>query len=357
VSDGESEDRTVRVEFIPVTHSVPAPWPRLRPRVPVTSNLDLTRSTDDVPTSLACGPRRRGRRVVVGRLTKRRGSVHGAERSVGGALRRSSRATGTSHGVAWFSRAHPRVQQISTSPRQQHRKIVLTGRSMEATATGAQAQPLCTSTPRPDQSEHRSLAPAGLRDCNRQPGRAAPACRSCREATRVLEGRCRRHRHTEFASDPGNEWTVGRVTTTAPRPARVIHSVTSRSTPRWPSLARANCVRSTQLLRPRTSFGHGEYRPMVPPRRVGPLHGAQSKHVLICKTATRSRSTRPASDAPARFRRGPLHRTAGGRSDDDRSKSAGCSPSSGSCKISAGVDKDHSKIIQPVRLTARGWLR
>jgi ribonuclease J len=112
-----------------------------------------------------------------------------------------------------------------------------------------------------------------------------------------------------------------------------------------------------QLLRPRNFVPvHGEYRHMVHHAELATSMGLSPKHVLICEDGDQievtSTSIRRSGQVPAGF-----HYIDGSAGDlDERPlEERRMLAEYGVLQISAGIDHDRGVIIQPVRLTARGW--
>src|ERR1700688_2633959 len=112
-----------------------------------------------------------------------------------------------------------------------------------------------------------------------------------------------------------------------------------------------------QLLRPRNFVPvHGEYRHMVHHAELAVSMGLSPKHVLICEDGDQievsEKGIRRAGKVPAGF-----HYIDGSAGDlDERPlEERRMLAEYGVLLISAGIDQDHGSIIQPVRLTARGW--
>jgi len=287
-----------------------------------------------------------------------------SERSVGGALRRLFLERPERRMVvACFASHIHRVQQIINVALEQHRKIVLMGRSMEANVKLARKLNLLhvDAADLIDIENIDRYAPGEVCViCTGTPGRAARgAVEVVARRRAVLEGRCRRHRHTEFASDPGNEWTVGRVIDDLHRAAaEVIHS--GHEPVHASGHARQGELRTFhQLLRPRNFVPvHGEYRHMVHHAELAHSMGLSPKHVLICEDGDQievnKTGIKRAGQVPAGF-----HYIDGSAGDlDERPlEERRMLAEFGVLQISAGVDKDHAKIIQPVRLTRADGLR
>jgi ribonuclease J len=156
---------------------------------------------------------------------------------------------------------------------------------------------------------------------------------------------------------PGNEWTVGRLIDDLHRAAaEVIHS--GHEPVHASGHARQGELRTFhQLLRPQNFVPvHGEYRHMVHHAELAHSMGLSPKHVLICEDGDQIEvnkiGIKRAGQVPAGF-----HYIDGSAGDlDERPlEERRMLAEFGVLQISAGVDKDHGTIIQPVRLTARGW--
>jgi ribonuclease J len=156
---------------------------------------------------------------------------------------------------------------------------------------------------------------------------------------------------------PGNEWTVGRVIDDLHRAAaEVIHS--GHEPVHASGHARQGELRTFhQLLRPRNFVPvHGEYRHMVHHAELATSMGLSPKHVLICEDGDQieitSAAMRRSGQVPAGF-----HYIDGSAGDlDERPlEERRMLAEYGVLQISAGVDDQRGAIVQPVRITARGW--
>jgi ribonuclease J len=112
-----------------------------------------------------------------------------------------------------------------------------------------------------------------------------------------------------------------------------------------------------QLVRPRNFVPvHGEYRHMVHHADLALTMGLANDHVLICEDGDQVEVTRAgirrAGQVPAGF-----HYIDGSAGDlDERPlEERRMLAEFGVLQISAGVDAERGTIVQPVRITTRGW--
>ena len=371
VSDGERRKiGPFDVEFIPVTHSVPSAHAlafRTNAGIVVHSGdfkLDLTpidgRRTD-ISRLAALGDE--GVALLLADSTNaEEPGFTASERSVGGALRRLFLERPERRMVvACFASHIHRVQQIIDVALEQHRKIVLMGRSMEANVKLARKLHLL----------HVDAADLiDIENIDRYaPGEVCVICTGSQGEPLAALSKLSRGdaRFLKVGADdtvilsshpiPGNEWTVGRVIDDLHRAAaEVIHS--GHEPVHASGHARQGELRTFhQLLRPQNFVPvHGEYRHMVHHAELAHSMGLSPKHVLICEDGDQievnKSGIKRAGQVPAGF-----HYIDGSAGDlDERPlEERRMLAEFGVLQISAGIDKDHGTIIQPVRLTARGW--
>jgi ribonuclease J len=358
VADGERRKiGPFEVEFIPVTHSVPSAHAlafHTSVGIIVHSGdfkLDLTPIDNEGVALLLCDS-----------TNAEEPGFTASERSVGGALRRlflerpERRIV-----VACFASHIHRVQQIIDVAKEQNRKIVLMGRSMESNAKLARKLHLL----------HVDAADLiDIENIDRYtPGEVCVICTGSQGEPLAALSKLSRGdaRFLKVGADdtvilsshpiPGNEWTVGRVIDDLHRAAaEVIHS--GHEPVHASGHARQGELRTFhQLLRPRNFVPvHGEYRHMVHHAELAHSMGLSPKHVLICEDGDQIEVTaagiKRAGQVPAGF-----HYIDGSAGDlDERPlEERRMLAEYGVLQISAGVDQDRGTIIQPVRLTARGW--
>ena len=190
--------------------------------------------------------------------------------------------------VACFASHIHRVQQIIDVALEQHRKIVLMGRSMEANAKLARKLNLL------------HVGAADLIDIENidryAPGEVCVICTGSQGEPLAALAKLSRGdaRFLKVGADdtvilsshpiPGNEWTVGRVIDDLHRAAaEVIHS--GHEPVHASGHARQGELRTFhQLLRPQNFVPvHGEYRHMVHHAELAHSMGLSPKHVLICE--------------------------------------------------------------------------
>jgi ribonuclease J len=156
---------------------------------------------------------------------------------------------------------------------------------------------------------------------------------------------------------PGNEWSVGRVIDDLHRTgAEVIHS--GQEPVHASGHARQGELRTYhQLLRPANFVPvHGEYRHMVHHADLALSNGMKPRHVLICEDGDQVEVTadgiRRSGQVPAGFHY--IDGTAGDL-DDRPLEERRMLAEFGVLQLAAGVDAHERRIVQPVRVTARGW--
>jgi ribonuclease J len=263
--------------------------------------------------------------------------------------------------VACFASHIHRVQQIIDVAREQKRKIVLMGRSMESNVKLARKLHLL----HVDTSDI-----IDIENIDRyEPGEICVICTGSQGEPLAALSKLSRGdaRYLKVGADdtiilsshpiPGNEWTVGRVIDDLHRAAaEVIHS--GHEPVHASGHARQGELRTFhQLLRPRNFVPvHGEYRHMVHHAELATSMGLSPKHVLICEDGDQieitSAAMRRSGQVPAGF-----HYIDGSAGDlDERPlEERRMLAEYGVLQISAGVDDQRGAIVQPVRITARGW--
>ena len=371
VADGERRRiGPFEFEFIPVTHSVPSAHAlAVRTSVGVVVHsgdfkLDQT-PIDNRRTDLArlgaIGDEGVALLLCDSTNAEEPGFTN-SERSVGGALRRLFLERPERRMVvACFASHIHRVQQIIDVAREQGRKVALMGRSMEANVKLARKLHLL----------HAETADfIDLENVDRyEPGEVCVICTGSQgepmaALTKLSRGDARFLRvgadDTVILSShpiPGNEWSVGRVIDDLHRAGtEVIDS--SQEPVHASGHARQGELRTFhQLVRPRNFVPvHGEYRHLVHHAELAQSMGLSSKHVLLCEDGdqieVRSDGIRRAGQVPA-----GLHYIDGSAGDlDERPlEERRMLAEFGVLLLSAGVDAERGRIVQPVRVVARGW--
>jgi ribonuclease J len=371
VADGERRRiGPFEVEFIPVTHSVPSAHSlafHTKVGIIVHSGdfkLDLTpidgRRTD-LARLAAIGDEGVALLLCDSTNAEEPGFTN-SERAVGGALRRLFlERPNRRMVVACFASHIHRVQQIIDVAREQNRKIALMGRSMEANVKLARKLHML------------HIDPADIIDIENidrfAPGEVCVICTGSQGEPLAALSKLSRGdaRYLKVGADdtvilsshpiPGNEWSVGRVIDDLNRTGtEVIDS--SQEPVHASGHARQGELRTYhQLVRPRNFVPvHGEYRHMVHHADLALSMGMKDKHVLICEDGDQIEVTlagiRRAGQVPAGF-----HYIDGSAGDlDERPlEERRMLAEFGVLQISAGIDKDRGVIIQPVRITTRGW--
>ena len=371
VADGEKRRiGPFEVEFIPVTHSVPSAHAlafHTSAGIVVHSGdfkLDLTpidgRRTD-ISRLAALGDQGVALLLCDSTNAEEPGFT-ASERSVGGALRRLFLERPERRMVvACFASHIHRVQQIIDVAREQKRKIVLMGRSMESNVKLARKLHLL----HVDTSDI-----IDIENIDRyEPGEVCVICTGSQGEPLAALSKLSRGdaRYLKVGADdtiilsshpiPGNEWTVGRVIDDLHRAAaEVIHS--GHEPVHASGHARQGELRTFhQLIRPRNFVPvHGEYRHMVHHAELATSMGLSPKHVLICEDGDQieitSASMRRSGQVPAGF-----HYIDGSAGDlDERPlEERRMLAEYGVLLISAGIDDQRGTIVQPVRISARGW--
>ncbi|NNN01099.1 MAG: ribonuclease J [Acidimicrobiaceae bacterium] len=371
VADGERRRiGPFEVEFIPVTHSVPSAHAlafRTSAGIVVHSGdfkLDLTpidNRRTDVARLAALGDEGVSLLLCDSTNAEEPGFT-ASERSVGGALRRLFLERPERRMViACFASHIHRVQQIMDVAKEQNRKIVLMGRSMEANVKLARKLNIL----RVDAADLLDLE-----NIDRyQPGEVCVICTGSQGEPLAALAKLSRGdaRYMKVGADdtvvlsshpiPGNEWTVGRVIDDLHRAAaEVIHS--GNEPVHASGHARQGELRTFhQLIRPKNFVPvHGEYRHMVHHAELATSMGLSPKHVLICEDGDQievsATGIKRAGQVPAGF-----HYIDGSAGDlDERPlEERRMLAEYGVLQISAGVDAKQRKLVQPVRLTLRGW--
>ena len=371
VADGERRRiGPFEFEFIPVTHSVPSAHAlAVRTSVGVVVHsgdfkLDQT-PIDNRRTDLArlgaIGDEGVALLLCDSTNAEEPGFTN-SERSVGGALRRLFLERPERRMVvACFASHIHRVQQIMDVAREQGRKVALMGRSMEANVKLARKLHLL----------HADAADfIDLETVDRyEPGEVCVICTGSQgepmaALTKLSRGDSRFLRvgadDTVILSShpiPGNEWSVGRVIDDLHRAGtEVIDS--SQEPVHASGHARQGELRTFhQLLRPRNFVPvHGEYRHLVHHAELARSMGLSAKHILLCEDGdqieVRTDGIRRAGQVPA-----GLHYIDGSAGDlDERPlEERRMLAEFGVLLLSAGVDAELGRIVQPVRVVARGW--
>ncbi len=285
-----------------------------------------------------------------------------SERSVGGALRRLFlERPDRRMVVACFASHLHRIQQIMDVARGQGRKVALMGRSMEANVKLARKLHLL----------HADAADfIDLETVDRYPpGDVCVICTGSQgeplaALTKLSRGDARFLRvgssDTVILSShpiPGNEWSVGRVIDDLHRAGtEVIDS--SQEPVHASGHARQGELRTFhQLVRPRNFIPvHGEYRHLVHHAALAESMGLAPKHILLCEDGdqidVRLDGIRRAGEVPA-----GLHYIDGSAGDlDERPlEERRMLAEFGVLLLTAGIDRERGRLVQPVRVTARGW--
>ena len=371
VTDGETRRiGPFEIEFIPVTHSVPSAFSlAIRTKVGIVVHsgdfkLDLTpidgRRTD--MARLAAIGDEGVALLLCDSTNAEEPGFTASERTVGVTLNRLflERAERRIVVACFASHIH-RVQQILDIAAKQGRRVALMGRSMEANVKLARKLHLLHADAALfiDEVEIDRFAPGEV--CVVCTGSQGEPLAALSKLSRG-EGR-----HFTVGADdtvilsshpiPGNEWSVGRVIDDLIRAGtEVIHS--GKEQVHASGHARqGELVTYHQLLRPRNFVPvHGEYRHMVHHADLALSIGMKSKHVLICEDGDQvevsAEGIRRSGQVPAGF-----HYIAGSAGDlDERPlEERRMLAEYGVLMLSAGVDAATGTIIQPVRVTARGW--
>jgi len=156
---------------------------------------------------------------------------------------------------------------------------------------------------------------------------------------------------------PGNEWSVGRLIDDLHRAGtEVIHS--GHEPVHASGHARQGELRTFhQLLRPRNFVPvHGEFRHLVHHADLAESMGMSHEHILICEDGDQvevsEAGIRLSGQIPAGF-----HYIDGSAGDLDEKplEERRMLAEYGVLQISAGIDRERGVIVQPVRITTRGW--
>ena len=371
VADGEKRKiGPFDIEFIPVTHSVPSAHAlafHTKIGIIVHSGdfkLDLTpidgRRTDisrlaalgDVGVAL----------LLCDSTNAEEPGFTASERSVGGALRRlflerpKKRIV-----VACFASHIHRVQQIINVALEQNRKIALLGRSMDVNVKLARKLNLL----HVDTADFVDIA-----NIDRyEPGEVCVICTGSQGEPLAALSKLSRGDARDFtvgADDtiilsshpiPGNEWSVGRLIDDLHRAGtEVIHS--GHEPVHASGHARQGELRTFhQLLRPRNFVPvHGEFRHLVHHADLAESMGMSHEHILICEDGDQvevsEAGIRLSGQIPAGF-----HYIDGSAGDLDEKplEERRMLAEYGVLQISAGIDRERGVIVQPVRITTRGW--
>lgn len=371
VADGERRRiGPFEVEFIPVTHSVPSAHAlafRTKVGIVVHSGdfkLDLTpidgRRTD--MSRLAALGDEGVALLLCDSTNAEEPGFTASERSVGGALRRLFLERPTRRMVvACFASHIHRVQQIIDVALEQNRKIALMGRSMESNVKLARKLNLL----HVDSADFIDVENIG----RFAPGEVCVICTGSQGEPLAALSKLSRGdaRFMKVGSDdtvvlsshpiPGNEWSVGRVIDDLHRAGtEVIHS--GNEPVHASGHARQGELRTYhQLIRPRNFVPiHGEYRHMVHHADLALSMGIAEQHVIICEDGDQievsQAGIRRAGQVPAGF-----HYIDGSAGDLDEKplEERRMLAEYGVLQISAGIDVERGVILQPVRITARGW--
>ena len=371
VADGEKRKiGPFEIEFIPVTHSVPSAHAlafHTKIGIIVHSGdfkLDLTpidgRRTD-ISRLAALGDEGVALLLCDSTNAEEPGFT-ASERSVGGALRRlflerpKKRIV-----VACFASHIHRVQQIIDVALEQNRKIALLGRSMDVNVKLARKLNLL----HVDTADFVDIA-----NIDRyEPGEVCVICTGSQGEPLAALSKLSRGDARDFtvgADDtiilsshpiPGNEWSVGRLIDDLHRAGtEVIHS--GHEPVHASGHARQGELRTFhQLLRPRNFVPvHGEFRHLVHHADLAESMGMSHEHILICEDGDQvevsEAGIRLSGQIPAGF-----HYIDGSAGDLDEKplEERRMLAEYGVLQISAGIDRERGVIVQPVRITTRGW--
>ena len=348
VTDGERRRiGPFEVEFIPVTHSVPSAHAlafHTKVGIVVHSGdfkLDLTpidgRRTD-ISRLAAIGDEGVALLLCDSTNAEEPGFT-ASERSVGGALRRLFLERPQRRMVvACFASHIHRVQQIIDVALEQNRKIALMGRSMESNVKLARKL---------NQLHVGNADFIDIENIDRfAPGEVCVICTGSQgEPLAAL---------SKLSRGDARFLKVGADDTVIL--SSVIHS--EHEPVHASGHARQGELRTFhQLVRPRNFVPvHGEYRHMVHHADLALSMGLTNAHVLICEDGDQVEVTatgiKRSGQVPAGF-----HYIDGSAGDlDERPlEERRMLAAFGVLQISAGIDKDRGTIIQPVRITTRGW--
>lgn len=371
VADGEKRKiGPFEIEFIPVTHSVPSAH-----ALAFHTEIGIIVHSGDFKLDLTPID---GRRTDISRLAAlgdegvalllcdstnaEEPGFTASERSVGGALRRlflerpKKRIV-----VACFASHIHRVQQIINVALEQNRKIALLGRSMDVNVKLARKLNLL----HVDTADFVDIA-----NIDRyEPGEVCVICTGSQGEPLAALSKLSRGDARDFtvgADDtiilsshpiPGNEWSVGRLIDDLHRAGtEVIHS--GHEPVHASGHARQGELRTFhQLLRPRNFVPvHGEFRHLVHHADLAESMGMSHEHILICEDGDQvevsEAGIRLSGQIPAGF-----HYIDGSAGDLDEKplEERRMLAEYGVLQISAGIDRERGVIVQPVRITTRGW--
>jgi len=371
VADGEKRKiGPFEIEFIPVTHSVPSAH-----ALAFHTEIGIIVHSGDFKLDLTPID---GRRTDISRLAAlgdegvalllcdstnaEEPGFTASERSVGGALRRlflerpKKRIV-----VACFGSHIHRVQQIINVALEQNRKIALLGRSMDVNVKLARKLNLL----HVDTADFVDIA-----NIDRyEPGEVCVICTGSQGEPLAALSKLSRGDARDFtvgADDtiilsshpiPGNEWSVGRLIDDLHRAGtEVIHS--GHEPVHASGHARQGELRTFhQLLRPRNFVPvHGEFRHLVHHADLAESMGMSHEHILICEDGDQvevsEAGIRLSGQIPAGF-----HYIDGSAGDLDEKplEERRMLAEYGVLQISAGIDRERGVIVQPVRITTRGW--
>lgn len=371
VADGERRQiGPFEFEFIPVTHSVPSAH-----ALAVRTSVGIVVHSGDFKLDQTPIDNRRTDLARLGALgdegvalllcdstNAEEPGFTASERTVGGALRRLFLERPQRRMVvACFASHIHRVQQIIDVAREQGRKVALMGRSMEANVKLARKLHILKA----DASDFIDIETVD----RYEPGDVCVICTGSQgepmaALTKLSRGDARFLRvgsdDTVILSShpiPGNEWSVGRVIDDLHRAGtEVIDS--SQEPVHASGHARQGELRTFhQLVRPRNFVPvHGEYRHLVHHAELATSMGLPAKHILLCEDGdqveVRADGIRRTGQVPA-----GLHYIDGSAGDlDERPlEERRMLAEFGVLLLSAGVDGELGRIVQPVRVVARGW--
>ncbi len=371
VADGERRKiGPFEFEFIPVTHSVPSAH-----ALAVRTSVGIVVHSGDFKLDQTPIDNRRTDLARLGALgdegvalllcdstNAEEPGFTSSERTVGGALRRLFLERPQRRMVvACFASHIHRVQQIIDVAREQGRKVALMGRSMEANVKLARKLHILKA----DSSDFIDIETVD----RYEPGEVCVICTGSQgepmaALTKLSRGDARFLRvgsdDTVILSShpiPGNEWSVGRVIDDLHRAGtEVIDS--SQEPVHASGHARQGELRTFhQLVRPRNFVPvHGEYRHLVHHAELATSMGLSAKHILLCEDGdqveVRADGIRRTGQVPA-----GLHYIDGSAGDlDERPlEERRMLAEFGVLLLSAGVDGELGRIVQPVRVVARGW--
>ena len=371
VADGEKRKiGPFEIEFIPVTHSVPSAH-----ALAFHTKIGIIVHSGDFKLDLTPID---GRRTDISRLASlgdegvalllcdstnaEEPGFTASERSVGGALRRlflerpKKRIV-----VACFASHIHRVQQIINVALEQNRKIALLGRSMDVNVKLARKLNLL----HVDTADFVDIA-----NIDRyEPGEVCVICTGSQGEPLAALSKLSRGDARDFTVGtddtiilsshpiPGNEWSVGRLIDDLHRAGtEVIHS--GHEPVHASGHARQGELRTFhQLLRPKNFVPvHGEYRHLVHHADLAESMGLGHDHILVCEDGDQVEVSddgiRLSGQIPAGF-----HYIDGSAGDLDEKplEERRMLAEYGVLQISAGIDRERGVIVQPVRITTRGW--